>query len=60
VSFLSKFIDQKSKDYRFGGKPLAMLYDAYRRIARLRIQTGILSPLPELYFYQLLKRAHLH
>ncbi|MBI4656033.1 MAG: B12-binding domain-containing radical SAM protein [Elusimicrobia bacterium] len=58
AAFLSKFLDKKMDDYGSGGKSLKLLYNLYRPIARARLKTGFISPLPERWSYQLLKKIY--
>jgi radical SAM superfamily enzyme YgiQ (UPF0313 family) len=56
LAFLSKFLDRKDLDFEFGGAALRLAYRAYRPVARLRIATGLTSPLPERLLYEGLRR----
>ncbi|HET7824901.1 MAG TPA: radical SAM protein, partial [Anaeromyxobacter sp.] len=56
LAFLSKFLDRKDLDYGFGGIALRLAYRAYRPVARLRLATGITSPLPERGLYDGVRR----
>ncbi|OIO02061.1 MAG: hypothetical protein COX65_02500 [Elusimicrobia bacterium CG_4_10_14_0_2_um_filter_56_8] len=53
--FVSKFLDRKMDDYGSGGWILKALYNAYRPLARFRLRTGFLNPLPERAGYAALK-----
>ncbi|MCK4935223.1 MAG: B12-binding domain-containing radical SAM protein [Elusimicrobiales bacterium] len=55
VGFLSKFLDSKFGDYG-SGKILKIIYDFYRPIAWFRLSRGLMKPLPEKFFYSLLKK----
>lgn len=56
LAFLSKFLDRKDLDYGFGGVALRLAYRAYRPVARLRVASGVTSPLPERGVYEGLRR----
>jgi radical SAM superfamily enzyme YgiQ (UPF0313 family) len=56
LAFLSKFLDRKDLDYGFGGVALRLAYRAYRPVARLRVATGLTSPLPERGVYAGVRR----
>jgi len=56
LAFLSKFLDRKDLDYGFGGALLRLAYRAYRPLARLRVATGLTSPLPERGVYEGVRR----
>jgi radical SAM superfamily enzyme YgiQ (UPF0313 family) len=56
LAFLSKFLDRKDLDYGFGGIALRLAYRAYRPVARLRVATGLTSPLPERGVYDGIRR----
>lgn len=53
--FLSKFLDHKADDYGFGGAVLRLGYNAYRPLARARLRSGLISPLPERLIYDALR-----
>ncbi|MBU2530457.1 MAG: B12-binding domain-containing radical SAM protein [Elusimicrobia bacterium] len=57
VGFLSKFLDAKFGDYGSGGKVLKILYNFYRPIAWFRLSKGLMKPLPEKFFYEMLKKT---
>jgi radical SAM superfamily enzyme YgiQ (UPF0313 family) len=53
VCFLGKFLDRKDWDFVSSG--LRVMYNLYRPVARARLRRGILRPLPERWFYEMLK-----
>jgi hypothetical protein len=53
VCFLGKFLDRKDWDFVSSG--LRVMYNLYRPVARARLRSGILRPLPERWFYEMLK-----
>ena len=55
ICFLSKFLDSKVDDFEFTGRTLRVLYELYRPVAGARLRHGVLWPLPERRFYQMLK-----
>ena len=57
VGILSKFLDSKFGDYGSGGKILKIIYNFYRPIAWFRLSKGFLKPLPEKFFYRMLKKV---
>jgi radical SAM superfamily enzyme YgiQ (UPF0313 family) len=52
--FASKFLDRK--DWAFVSPGLKVLYNLYRPVAWARLRSGVLWPLPERWFYEMLKR----
>lgn len=55
ISFLSKFLDRKMDDYHADSAVLKVFYNIYKLIARARLRTGLLRPLPERALYKFLK-----
>jgi hypothetical protein len=53
MTFLSKFLDRKGDDIGLGSG-LKMMYNLYRPVAWARLRNGILRPLPERWFYEML------
>jgi radical SAM superfamily enzyme YgiQ (UPF0313 family) len=54
MCFLSKFLDRKMDDFD-AGIGLRALYNLYRPLAAARLRHGWLNPLPERWFYDILK-----
>jgi radical SAM superfamily enzyme YgiQ (UPF0313 family) len=54
--FVSKFLDRKMDDYSSGSRILKTLYNVYRPVARFRLSSGFLNPLPERRVYGVLKK----
>lgn len=57
MCFLSKFLDRKVEDWGFANRGLRVIYNLYRPVAWARLRRGMLRPLPERWFYQMLKGA---
>jgi anaerobic magnesium-protoporphyrin IX monomethyl ester cyclase len=53
MCFLGKFLDRK--DWGFISSGLRVMYNLYRPVAWVRLRSGILRPLPERWFYEMIK-----
>jgi radical SAM superfamily enzyme YgiQ (UPF0313 family) len=54
MCFVSRFLDRKVDDWILAGSGLRVMYNLYRPVAWARLRSGILRPLPERRFYQML------
>jgi radical SAM superfamily enzyme YgiQ (UPF0313 family) len=54
MCFVSRFLDRKVDDWIVAGAVLRLLYNLYRPVAWARLRSGIVWPLPERRFYQML------
>jgi radical SAM superfamily enzyme YgiQ (UPF0313 family) len=54
MCFVSRFLDRKVDDWIVAGTVLRLLYNLYRPVAWARLRSGIVWPLPERRFYQML------
>lgn len=56
ISFLSKFLDRKMEDYNISSALVKIFYYTYQLIAKVRMKTGFVRPLPERAIYKFIKK----